>query len=218
MKSLRQLFERGVRHNLLGRNEQILPFLISVCLAPTGRNLAILNTTLFLGYDIRIVKFIFAFDFNEIYNAFGFYNEVRLIAVAMIVSNIKFLRCRTEPVLHIGIIFQYPCKEQFRMAIKLGSVKHTLFDAIEENRLDFFGISRKKADTLTKVVMLFQIIISGANHFLLQESVFSVEVLKHLLVDFVADITLVHHNDILHTIDAVAVCIVVADLRDQLEQ
>ena len=42
--------------------------------------------------------------------------------------------------------------------------------------------------------------------------------LKHLLVDFIADVTLVHHNNILHTIDAIAVCIMVADLRDQLEQ
>ncbi len=170
---------------MLGRNDQILPFFIAVCLSPTGSNFAILDTTLFLGYDVRVVEFIFAFDFNEIYNAFGFYNEVRLIAVAVIVCDIKFLWCRAEPVLHIGIIFQNPCKEQFRVAVKLGSVKHTFFDTIKEDRLDFFRISRKKADPLHIIVVLFQIVISGANHFFLQESVLAVEVLKHLLVDFI---------------------------------
>ena len=138
--------------------------------------------------------------------------------MAVIVCDIKFLRCRTEPVQHIGIIFQYPCKQQFRVAVKLGPVKYALFDAIKEDRLDFFRISRKKADTLNIVVVLFQIVVSGTAYFLLQESVLTVEVLKHLLVDFVADVTLVHHYNILHTIDAVAVCIVVTDLRDQLEQ
>lgn len=120
----------------------MLPFLITVCPAPTGSNFAILDITLFLGYDIRVVKFIFAFDFNEIYNALSFYNEVRLIAVAVIVSDIKFLRCRSEPALHIAIIFQYPCKEKLRVAVKLDSIKHALFDAIKEDGLDFFRISR----------------------------------------------------------------------------
>ena len=66
--------------------------------------------------------------------------------------------------------------------------------------------------------MLFQIVVSGADYFFLQESVLTVEVLKHLLVDFIANVTLVHHDDILHPIDAVAVCIVVTDLRNQLKQ
>ena len=93
----------------------------------------------------------------------------------------------------------------------------SFFDAIKKDRLDFFRISRKKADTLNIVVMLFQIVVSGADYFFLQESVLAVEVLKHLLIDFVAGVTLVHYYNILYTIDAVAVCIVVTDLRDQLE-
>ena len=121
------MHERGVRHDLFGRNEQIPPFLIAVCFAPTGSNFAILDTTLFLGHNIRVVEFIFALNLNEIDDVFGFYNEVRFIAVSVIISDIKFLRCRTKPVLHIGIIFQYPCEKQFRVAIKLGSVKHIFF-------------------------------------------------------------------------------------------
>lgn len=104
------------------------------------------------------------------------------------------------------------------MAVKFGSVEYTLFDAIKEDRLDFFRISRKKADTLNIVVVLLQIVISGADYFFLQESVLTVKVLKHLLINFVANVTLVHHNDILHTIDAIAFCIMVTDLRNQLEQ
>ena len=42
--------------------------------------------------------------------------------------------------------------------------------------------------------------------------------LEHLLVDFVADITLVHHDDVLHAIGAIPAFVMVTDLGDQLEQ
>ena len=42
--------------------------------------------------------------------------------------------------------------------------------------------------------------------------------LEHLLVDFIANIPLVHHNDVLHSVCAILGFVMVADLRDQLEQ
>ena len=68
------------------------------------------------------------------------------------------------------------------MAVKLDSIKHALFDAIKEDGLDFFRISRKKADQHYIIVVLVQIIVSGANHFFLHESIFAVEAMKHLLL------------------------------------
>ena len=66
LKPLRQPHKGGIRHDLPGRNEKIPPRFIAVCLPPTGRDFAILDTTFFLGYDIRFTGFILAFYFNEI--------------------------------------------------------------------------------------------------------------------------------------------------------
>ena len=65
---------------------------------------------------------------------------------------------------------------------------------------------------------MLQVVVSCAHHFFLEESILTVEVLKHLFVDLVSNVTLVHHNDILHAIFIIFRCIVVANLRDQLEQ
>ena len=42
--------------------------------------------------------------------------------------------------------------------------------------------------------------------------------LEHLLVDFIANIPLVHHNDVLHSVCAISGFVMVADLSNQFEQ
>lgn len=128
-----QLHERRVRHDLFRRNEQIPPFLITIRLAPTGSNFAILNATLFLGNHIRVIQLVLTFDLHKVNNAFGFHNEIRFIVMPVVIGDVEFLRCRAQPVQHIGIRFKYPCQKQFRMAVKLGCAEHALLDPVKQN-------------------------------------------------------------------------------------
>jgi hypothetical protein len=98
------------------------------------------------------------------------------------------------------------------VAIKLGPIKNSLFNAVKQNGLNFLGIRREKSNALNIVVVLFQIVIPSADYFFLQKTVFAIKVLKHLFVDFIADIALVHHNNILHTITAVERLVMIANL------
>ena len=133
LKHFCQLHKRRVRHDLLGRNEKILPLLIAVRLSPARGNFTVLDSALFLGDNIRVTELVLALYLHKINRIVGLHNEIRLIVMPVIVGDIEFLWSRAKPVLHIGVRLQHPCKYQFGAAVKLGGAEYAPLDTLKQN-------------------------------------------------------------------------------------
>ena len=69
--------------------------------------------------------------------------------------------------------------------------------------MDILGEGLEQSDAFPPTVSRPEVIITGADNFLLQETVCAVEMLHHLRVQLVGNIPPIHHNDVSHPVFAV---------------